>query len=123
MTKQKIISLIQNSQLSTTNKKKLLAEVKEGQASAQILNDVTKALVAIKKQTQEARRKPVKTAGTKITAEEFKTREIDRLVGEKNRQLRRAYLRRMFTIIRLLDHYTNQAIKMIEEDHQKSQTT
>ncbi|NQV13102.1 MAG: hypothetical protein HQ530_02250 [Parcubacteria group bacterium] len=95
MSKQKIISIIQSSQLPDNSKKKLLAEIKDKEETPDILDHVTKTL----KETKKAK---------------FKTMEINRLAGERMRQLRRQHLRHLQKVALLLDHSVKKATNIAE---------
>ena len=125
MSQQKIISIIQNSQLSTDDKKKLVVEIKDKGETKEVFAHVTKALQKIKAKKQESLDKLKAEEAeyySNLTPTEFKALEIERLVGEKNRQLRNESLKRLHIITKLLRQNTKRALEMIKEDSQKSKS-
>ncbi|MBU1178554.1 hypothetical protein KJ903_05080 [Patescibacteria group bacterium] len=129
MQKQTLLDIIQNSNLAVTTKQELTAKIEKEGASAPVVKSITKTLKEAKDSLQQSlaqhkaeQAELIKQVGSPDDdkAAEFKAREVNRLVGEKMRQVNQQYVENLQKLEKLTKHITNQSMQMMEEDKQQA---
>ncbi|NQV13103.1 MAG: hypothetical protein HQ530_02255 [Parcubacteria group bacterium] len=127
MEKQKLIDIIQQSDLAPTTKEELIAKVEKEGATPEVIKDIIEILEDDKRSLEQslaqaeteqvAPEQENEPADTKTA--EFKKKEIDRLVGERVRELNQIHFERTQNLEKLMDLAVKKSAATAEEGKQQ----